>query len=503
MTDRPLPAPLRELPREGRPHAEILADLQALRRDDVDWRGGRVFSLVYHASDEHKAFLQAAHNAFFAENALNPLAFQSLKRMEKDVVRVAAALFHGGLQACGTMTSGGTESLLMAVKSSRDLARRRRPWVRRPNIVMPVSAHVGFDKGAHYFGLRLKKAPLRPDMRVDVRALERLIDRNTVLVVGSAPQYPHGVVDPIEEIAAIAKKRGIPCHVDACVGGFSLPFLERLGRPVPPWDFRVPGVTSISADLHKYGYTAKGASCIVYANIAYLRYQFFIATDFPGGVYVSPSMPGTRPGGTIAAAWAGLQAMGEAGYLEVTRKAAAAADRLRDGIENIPGLVLLGGRSPTTIVCWASNDKAVDVYAVADVLGEKGWLVDRQHRPPSVHLTVTANHVPVVDDYLRDLGDAVAFVRAHPERKASGDAAMYGLMAKIPIRGAVRLAVEKVLEQMYGPDDEDGADGGKATVAGDGPLGRMIEKYGAKALEALEGFEQLKARARRLLGRAE
>jgi glutamate/tyrosine decarboxylase-like PLP-dependent enzyme len=501
MSDRPLPAPIHELPRQGRPHAEILADLQALRRDDVDWRHGRVFSLVYHASDEHKAFLQQAHGTFFAENALNPLAFQSLKRMEKEVVRMAATLFHGGREACGTMTSGGTESLLMAVKTARDLARRKRPWVRRPNLVMPVSGHPAFDKGAHYFGLRLKKAPLRPDMRVDVKALRRLVDRNTVLIVGSAPQYPHGVVDPIEEIAAFAQERGVPCHVDACVGGFSLPFLERLGRPVPPWDFRVPGVTSISADLHKYGYTAKGASCIVYANIGYLKHQFFIATDFPGGVYVSPSMPGTRPGGTIAAAWAGLQAMGEDGYLEVTRRAAEAADRLRDGIEKTPGLVLLGGRSPTTIVCWASADQAVDVYAVADVLGEQGWLVDRQHRPPSVHLTVTANHLPVVDHYLRDLAAAVATVRAHPERKASGDAAMYGLMAKIPIRGAVRLAVEKVLEQMYGPDDGAGSAGG--TVAGDGPLGQLIERYGARALEALETLERWRVRARRLLGRGE
>lgn len=485
------------IPKKGKPHAELLQSLENLHHDDVNWKQGRCFSLVYHASDEHSAFLKKAHNAFFSENGLNPLAFQSLKRMEKDVVRMALTLLRGDANACGTMTSGGTESLLLAVKMARDYARKKKPWIRRPNIVLPESAHPAFDKGASYFGVRLKKVPLDAEMRADVRALKKLVDRNTIMIAASAPQYPHGVMDPIAEIAAFAKKKKILFHVDACVGGLVLPFLEKLGKAVPAWDFRVAGVTSISADLHKYGYTAKGASTILHRSIDTLKHQFFVETEFPGGVYISPSMPGTRAGGPIAAAWAGMQAMGEEGYLELARKAWTATEKLRSGIRRIDGLALVGD-DPTTIVCWRSSSKDIDVYAVADQMQDKGWLVDRQHRPPTVHLTVTANHLAFVDEYLRDLEDSVAFVRAHPELKSRGDAAMYGIMARMPIRGAVKLAVDSVIEEMYGPDTEDIS---KKGAAGNGPIAKMLEKYGANAIDVLDRFASFKTKAEALLGK--
>jgi len=481
--------PVRALPKQGVPHEDLLTSLRALRDGDVDWRGGRVFSLVYHGGDAHYAFLKEAHGQFFSENGLNPLAFQSLKRMEKDVSRMTATLLHGDANAVGTMTSGGTESLLLAVKTYRDLARKKRPWIRRPNVVLPVSAHPAFDKAGHYFGVRLKKAPLGPDMRVDVAKLARLVDRNTVMIAASAPQYPHGVIDPIEEIGELAARKNIPFHVDACVGGFVLPFLERLGLPVPRWDFRVPGVTSISADVHKYGYAAKGASTITYRSIDYLKHQFFVATDFPGGIYVSPSMPGTRPGGPIAAAWAGLQALGEEGLTALAAQSWQATRALRDGIAAIDGLKLVSD-DPTTIVCWASADPAIDTFAVADQLEDRGWSVDRQHRPTTVHLTVIAHHAPITERYLADLRESVAFVRAHPEYRARGNAAMYGLVARLPVRGAVRVAVEKMVEQMYGPDDaQAGGDPGR-----DGPLGALLEKYGERALGALDKLDALKSR---------
>lgn len=466
--------------------------MSALRARDADWRGGKVFSLVYHASDEHSAFLKQAHNLFFEENGLNPMAFKSLKRMESEVVRMAASLFHGDASTCGTMTSGGTESLLLAVKTARDHARKHR-GISRPQIIVPSTVHVAFDKAAHYFGVKLKRAPVGADFRCDVRAMKKLINRNTVMLVGSAPQYPHGVVDPIEEIAALALSKGLLCHVDACVGGFILPFLERLGRPVPRWDFRVPGVTSISADLHKYGYTAKGASLLIYRSMDVLKHQFFVGTEFPGGVYASPTMPGTRPGGAIAAAWAGLLAMGEDGYLDLATRALDAHDRLRAGLARIDGVELLGAPH-ATIISWHTTG-SVDVYAVADQLEARGWHVDRQQMPPSMHLTVTANHQGIVDEYLRDVAASVAFVRGHPELKSSGNAAMYGMMAKIPVRMMVKDAVLNVMEQMYGP----GAGEVDLTKKQPGLVGTLTDRYGARVLEGLDQVNALRSRLRKAM----
>lgn len=489
------PSPVSFLPAAARPKDELLAALRAMQGGDADWRRGRVFSLVYDAGERHLELLQQAHALFFCENGLNPIAFSSLKRMEGEVVRMAAALMHGGPDAVGTMTSGGTESLLMAVKAARDRARQERPWIRRPQLVMPDTAHVGFDKAAHYFGVEIRRARVGTDFRADVRSMKRLVNRNTILLVGSAPQYPHGVVDPIEDIAAIGRARGIPVHVDACVGGFMLPFVERLGRPVPRWDFRVPGVTSISADLHKYGYAAKGASVILYRDMDHLKHQFFVATEWPGGIYASPSMPGTRPGGPIAAAWAGMQALGVDGYTELTRQALHSADRLRAGMARIEGLRLLG--SPhCTIVTWGSTAKDIDVYAVADQMEARGWHLDRQQRPACVHMTVMAQHVPVVDDYLRDLEESVRHVRAHPELKSKGNAAMYGMMAKVPLRFMVRSAVHQVLEGMYAPG------GGTPDLTKppvDGVVGALLAKHGDKVQRALDGVEALREHARRLL----
>lgn len=489
------PPAVTTIPQAPKGRDELLAALRALRGHDADWRRGRVFSLVYDAGEAHLELLKQAHALYFCENGLNPMAFQSLKRMEGEVVRMAADLMHGGPQAVGTMTSGGTESLLMAVKAARDRARKHKPWIRHPELVMPDSAHVGFDKAAHYFGVKIRRARLDADFRVDLRSVRRLINRNTVLLVGSAPQYPHGVVDPIEDIAALGLAKGIPVHVDACVGGFMLPFVERLGRPVPRWDFRVPGVTSISADLHKYGYAAKGASVILYRDMDHLKHQFFVATDWPGGIYASPSMPGTRPGGPIAAAWTCLQALGIEGYTELTRGALQSADRLREGLARIDGLKLLG-LPHCTLVTWGSSAPNVDVYAVADQMEERGWHMDRQQWPACVHLTVMAQHAPVVDDYLRDLEECVRFVRAHPELKSKGNAAMYGMMAKVPLRFMVKSAVRGVLEGMYAPGG--GAPDLKKPPV-DGLVGELLEKHGDKVQRALDRVDAIRQKARRYL----
>lgn len=480
MADAPTPIlpQIRAIPAVGTDHATLLQALTDLRGGDADWHDARTWSLVYHVSDDHHAFLQAAHAKFFAENALNPMAFKSLKRMEADVVRMSATLLNGDDNSVGTMTSGGTESILMAVKTYRDHARKKRPWIRRPEIVVPRTVHVAFDKAGHYFGVKVRHAPVSDDFRADVKAMKKLINRNTILLVGSAPQYPHGVVDPIEELGALALKKGLPLHVDACVGGFLLPWIEKLGHPMPVFDFRVPGVTSMSADLHKYGFTAKGASVVLYRNMDLLKHQFYVTAGWPGGIYASPSMPGTRPGGPIAAAWAAMQSLGENGYLEQAQQAMQAARVLQDGVAKIAGLQVLG-KPHATIVTLGSSDPAIDVYAVADQLEARGWNIDRQQDPPSLHCTVTSNHLKVMDAWLADLQAAVAYSRAHPEAAKSGQAAMYGMMAKIPFKGLVEHGVLQVMEGMYGPDGI--LPGGDAPPQA-GPLMGFAQKYGDRVL---------------------
>jgi glutamate/tyrosine decarboxylase-like PLP-dependent enzyme len=442
----------RTIPTTGRDADAILAEARDYGQHDADFRGGRTWSMVYWAGDEHHALVEKAHDLYLAHNALNPIAFQGLKRMETEVVQMVAGLFHGPDTVCGTMTSGGTESLLLAVKAYRDRARSKWPWIRRPNMVAPRTIHPAFAKAAHLFGVKLRTVPVDEHGHVEPRAIRKAIDRNTIFVAASAPQYVTGVVDPIPEIAAIARKRNLPLHVDACFGGFIQPWLERLGVAMPPWDFRVPGVTSISADLHKYGYAAKGASTLLFLDMPYLRHQFFASTDWPGGIYISPGLPGTRPGGPIAAAWAALQGMGEDGYLGKAEQAYEAAQKLRAGIARIDGLRVLGRAPMSTIVTWSHSDPAVNVYAVADQMQSRGWSVDRQQHPPSVHCSCNASNLPVIDDYVADLTEAVAYVRAHPDLAREGDAAVYGLMARVPLRGFVKSAVLDLMEKMYAPD---------------------------------------------------
>lgn len=433
------------IPDHGRSADDILRELADRGEGDTDWRGGRVFSLVYHAGEQHEDLIHRAHALYASANLLNPLAFKSLKQLEKEIVQSAGALMNCR-GAVGTVTSGGTESILCAVAAYRDRARRKKPWVRSPELVVPRTIHPAFDKAAHYFGVKLVKVDVDAEQRADVRKMAKAIGWRTIGIVASAPQYPHGVIDPIAELGEVAQEKKLPLHVDACVGGFMLPWLEKLGRPIPKWDFRVPGVTSISADLHKYAYAGKGASLLLWRSLDDMRHQIFVATDFPGGIYASPTLIGTRPGGPIAAAWAALQGLGADGYLELARRAIDAADALRAGVRAIPGLVLLG-RPDATIVSYGAV--GLDVYALADRLEARGWSVDRQHRPSSIHLTVTANHAQIVDRYLADLRACVAEVRANPSLAKSGTAPMYGMAAKLPVRRLVAGQVRKVIAEMY------------------------------------------------------
>jgi len=486
------------IPATGRAHDELLSHMEELRKDDADYQGGRTWSMVYYAGKSHHEFLERAHNLYIAENGINPIAFKSLKRMETEVVQMTASMLNAPADAVGTMSSGGTESILLAVKSYRDRARKKRPWIRTPNMVVPASIHVAFNKAGHYFGVKMRVAPINDDGAVDVAAMKRLVNRNTIFMAASAPQYPHGTVDPIPELAAFAAKKRLPFHVDACFGGFILPWLERLGVAMPTWDFRVPGVTSISADAHKYGYAAKGASTIVYRDMSYLRHQFFVATAWTGGIYISPSIPGTRPGGCISAAWAALNAMGETGYMKLAEGAWEAAQALRTGIADIDGIRVMG-TPHSTVVTWTGDENSdpVDVYAVADQMQERGWALDRQQSPPSVHCSCNAANLPVIDQYLTDLSECVDIVRANPQLSSEGDAAVYGLMAKVPLKGLVKREVLKVMESMYSPD---GGDLDLSAGAGDDDMmTKLVDKYGDQVLGMVDKFNKTRKRIAKLV----
>lgn len=435
------------LPEQGRPREDVLRELRGYAADDPDYKSGRLWSLVYWLGEDHDAFLGEAYQAFSSANGLNPTAFKSLKRLETEVIAAVAALLHGPEETCGVITSGGTESCLLAVKTYRDMARAER-GVKKPEMVLPVTAHVAWFKAAEYFGVKPRLLQLDGQLRADAHRLARLINRNTVMVLGSAPEYPHGIIDPIEAMAAAAQERGVPMHVDACVGGFILPFMEMQGRPLPKWDYRVPGVTSISADIHKYGFAAKGASTITYRSLALLRHQMFVHTDWPGGVFASPALLGTRPGGAYAAAWAAMQHFGKDGYQELARRTMRAFDAMRDGIAAMPELYIMGAPSGP-LLGFGSRDPAVNIFAVGDQLDTKGWKVNRLQKPDGLHAMVTASHVDVVQDYLRDLKDAVAAVKANPALAQSGSAATYGMLSHVPLRGMVRSKVLDMFVQMY------------------------------------------------------
>jgi glutamate/tyrosine decarboxylase-like PLP-dependent enzyme len=430
------------LPSAGKTRDQLRTEIEQALTRDADWRGGKIWSLVYFAGEDVDEVLKDAYTAAFYTNGLGPGAFKSLRKFESEVVAMTAGLL-GAPEACGNMTSGGTESILMAVKTARDFARSER-GISEPEMVLPVTAHPAFDKSAQYLGVKAVHAPLREDFRANVDEMRAAITPNTVLVVGSAPNYPNGAIDDIPQIAALAVEHGVPCHVDACLGGFLLPFAERLGYEVRPWDFRVEGVSSISADLHKYGFSARGASTIMYRDPAYRRYQFFAQTDWPGGLYGSPTMTGSRPGGAVAAAWAVLNYLGEDGYVRLAKVIMDATKTIQAGIKATGDLHVVG--QPDMSV-FAFTSDTLDIHLIGDALDALGWHPDRQQKPSSLHLMVTPAHAAIVDDFLADVREAVRRVKAG-EQAPGGRAAVYGALDKMDDRAPVREAVFGTLEKI-------------------------------------------------------
>ncbi|MEU0147792.1 aminotransferase class V-fold PLP-dependent enzyme [Streptomyces sp. NPDC006288] len=407
---------------EGRPATEVLAELRALREADAPTRGGRTFAYVYDAGLEGLDELAAeAYSAFATVNALDPTVFPSVARLENDLVAAVAALL-GAPGAQGTFTSGGTESILLAVKAARDHARSVR-GITEPRLVLPSTAHAAFHKAAAYLGVEAVVVPVDPaTFRADADAVAAALDDRTVLVVASTPSYAHGVIDPVAEIAAAAAERGVLCHVDACIGGWLLPYLRRAGREVEPFDLSVPGVTSLSVDLHKYGYADKGASVVLYRDAELRRHQYFAHAGWPGYPVVNPTVQGTKPGGLLAQAWAVLRHVGEEGYTALAGRVGEASDRLLAGLRGIDGVQVLGDPAAGLVaftVLGEGAGRAPDLSLLlhlADEMRELGWYLQPQLSfgglPPNLHLTLTPATVGQVGALLDDLSAALAKARA-------------------------------------------------------------------------------------------
>jgi sphinganine-1-phosphate aldolase len=389
---------------QGASAHDVLVDLDARRARDPDFHGARLFGLCYPSGrGDLEALLHAVYERYLFGNALNPFKFKELAALEADVIADVGSLLHLADGGGGAMTSGGTESILMSMLVNRARARER--GIERPRIVAPVSAHPAYAKAAHYFDMELVQIPLTDEWRADVDAAAALVGDDTAVVVASAFSYPHGVMDPVAELAALAARHGAGCHVDACIGAFVLPFLERLGHTVPPWDFRVDGVTEISADVHKYGFVPKGASVVLHRDADWFGHQVFLYDRWPSGIYGSPAIAGARSAAPIAAAWAALRHLGIDGYTEIQAGLAATTRTIRDGVDALDGISVVG--DPIGPVLAFESD-TLDLSAVGDVLDDRGWNLNRNTSPPGLHMMLSPAHGELAGTLLADLADALA-----------------------------------------------------------------------------------------------
>ncbi len=393
------------LPKVGRSSAAVFAEMFQRKSGDADWINGRVFSLVYPTGrSDIDGVLLESNLAYLFENALNPLRFPSLGMMQFEVVSMVSSLLNAPTGSGAGFSAGGTESILLSVLVSRERAKAEK-GIERGNIVFPLSAHPAFAKAAFYTGLEARATPLAGDFTADAGALRDAVDENTVLIVGSAYGFPHGVIDPIEELSDFALSRAIPFHCDACIGGFVLPFMERLGYDVPAFDFRLPGVTQMSCDIHKYGYATKGASVVVYRESQWMNHQMFAYDRWPAGFYWTGSVAGARAASPVAAAWAVMNYLGEEGYVEIMRGLMATTARLRNGIAELPGLAILGSPAGPLLAFTSQRD---DINAIGDVMDDRGWHLGRVNNPSGLHMMISPLHATNADEFLADLADAVA-----------------------------------------------------------------------------------------------
>ncbi len=419
----------RGLPESGRTEEDLLGELRVMAtEEDAFWETGKCSGTMYCGDHEHYAFMGEAFGLFAHANILQRDMFPSATKLEGEIIAMTLDLMHGeaaaGGDPVGMVTTGGTGSIMHAMLAYREQGRNQR-GIDRPNIVKPETAHAAFDKSAHLFDIELRRAPVDPETtKVTPAAVAELIDDSTVAVIGSACNYGYGTVDPIAELGALAQERGIGLHVDACLGGFILPWGEQLGYPVPPFDFRVAGVTSISADTHKYAYGLKGTSVLLFRDRALRNGQYFFLTDWTGGKYCSPGMEGSRSGGLLAATWAGMLKLGRGGYLRHAQQIFETSAAMQAAV-NSHGQLRMLGEDPTFLFSFTSDE--FDVYHLNDFMRTRGWRFNGQQYPNALHMAVTRPQTEpgVVETFATDLADAVTYAEQQgDEPPRSG--AIYG-----------------------------------------------------------------------------
>jgi len=436
----------RSIPAEGVSRDDVLAMVDEMARsEDAIAREGRVSGSIYHGGEEHFAFLADVYRRFAHVNVLQRDMYPSATKFEGEIVAMCAALLHGGESACGVLTFGGSESLFNAVLVYRERGRKR--GIEAPQVVVPVTAHVAIAKAAHYLGVEVVPVPVTDEFLVDLDAVREAIGPQTVALFGSAGTYPHGLIDPIEQLGALALEHDIGLHVDGCLGGLILPWGERLGVELPRWDFRVPGVTSISADTHKYGYAPKGTGVMLYADRELRRLQYFAYPDWPGGLYASPGIAGSRSGGLIAATWAAMVTLGEHGYLDIAERIFRAGAEVRAAVEALPELALIG--DPSFCVAWRSD--TVDMYHVNDALKDRGWRMNSLQLPPALHFCVTLPNTEagVTEAFATDLAASVEYAKSAEGPPRSG--AMYGGAGTPEGNAQVNEMLAGVIDAWYEP----------------------------------------------------
>jgi glutamate/tyrosine decarboxylase-like PLP-dependent enzyme len=400
-----------KIPAKGMAREDIFKTLESYKGRDLDWKSGKVLGYVYYPGHKAHDVIDKAYTLYLTENALDPTSFPSLLRLENEVVGMVADLLRGDDQVVGNFTSGGTESLILAVKTARDQARAAKPHITEPEMVLPVTAHASLYKAAHYLQIKPVTTAVHADtFQADVTAMREAITDNTILLVGSAPGYAHGVVDPISEIGQLAIEKELLCHVDACVGGIHLSYMRKLGYHVPEFDLTVPGVTSISADLHKYGYAAKGASVVLYKNKELRKYQLFACSRWTGYTVINPAVTSSKSGGPMAAAWAVLNYLGDEGYMEIVREVMQATTIVMDGIDRMDGVRILG-KPDMCMFSLASTSEKINVYRLADAMKHKGWYLQPQFKransPANLHISMSRLTVPRAEAFLKDFEETI------------------------------------------------------------------------------------------------
>lgn len=438
----------RELPQDGLPGDRILEAMKSMaEHETAKWRDGFVSGAVYHGDAEHISFLNQVYSLFSQANPLHSDLWPSISKFEAEIVSMTANMLgaaHTGDDICGCVTSGGSESILLAMKTYRDWAREMK-GISQPELVLPVTAHPAFEKACDYFKIKKVTVPIDDTGNISVSNVRKAISDNTIALVASAPSFPYGILDPVADLAELAQEKRVGLHVDACLGGFILPFIKDMAS-LPPFDFSLAGVTSLSVDTHKFGYASKGSSVILYRNPALRRFQYFVATDWPGGLYASPTFAGSRSGAIVAQCWAAMVKTGFDGYKSAAQDIYATTQTFREGIERIPHLKIIG--NPLFVI--AIRSETLNIFSVLGHMAQKGWSLNGLHRPDSIHICLTRRHTKpgVADRFLEDLSHSVQLVEKEP-RKKPGLAPVYGLASSLPARGLVGDLLKRYLDRLY------------------------------------------------------